>query len=193
MMNASAPGTGRSAPECIGNTTSAKKNADGGTPQRKTKTGMTTTGSAATSLSRGTIARLNQLRLVMKTASATGSGRSALIPTIKRTSAAMIAAGGTPRRTTRTGRTTTGSPATSSSRGSNAAALASTRQKSRATATGTGRSALRPTGNLTTAAMIAAGGTPRRMTRTGVMTGGSPATSLIRGSIADETTRLLAC
>ena len=56
MMNATAPGTGRSAPDSIGNTTIATKNADGGTPMWEAIPGRAT-GSAATSLSRGPFAR----------------------------------------------------------------------------------------------------------------------------------------
>ena len=111
--SATAPGSGKSALNLSIEAISAPMNADGGTPRRKTKTGLTTIGSAAKSSTRGGIARL---RLVIA-ATATGSGRSALNPSIKTTTAPMNADGGTPRRMTKTGLTTIGSAATSSIRG----------------------------------------------------------------------------
>ena len=57
-----------------------------------------------------------------------------------------------------------------------------------ATAPGTGKSALKPTGKKLSAQMTAVGGTPPSMTGTGMTTSGSHARSMIRGSFADETT-----
>ena len=59
-----------------------------------------------------------------------------------------------------------------------------------ATAPGTGKNALEPTGKKQSARMTAVGFTPPSLTGTGMTTTGSAATSMIRGSIADETTAI---
>merc|ERR1719273_2500829 len=103
----------------------------------------------------------------------------------------MTAAGGTPTPSpSMTGATTGGSPATSSPNGGGARMMASGKTKltGHATATGTGRTALASTGNPTTAPMTAAALTHQESTMTGLMTGGSAATSSPHGRRANGTT-----
>ena len=124
--NASATGCGRSALSPTGELTPAPMTAVGGTLQRQTKFWMTTTGSPATSLIRGRSARrysflMTGLKSWMMAATANGSGRSARRCTFNPTSACGYAVGGTLKHhLTITGMTTSGSPAKSLLRGSNA-------------------------------------------------------------------------
>ena len=121
---------------------------------------------------------------------APGSGRSALDSTINMiTASRKPAVGGTPQRQTITGLTTTGSAATLMRTGIGArhGNLGIPRT---ATANGNGRSALNSTGRPITAAnMTLADGCTLIATRRGpAMSGGSAATSFIRGNFADTET-----
>ena len=120
---------------------------------------------------------------------APGSGRSALDSTINMiTAIRKPAVGGTPQRQTITGLTTTGSAATLMRTGIGArhGNLGNPRT---ATANGNGRSALNSTGRPITAAPKTADGCTLIATRSGpAMSGGSAATSFIRGNFADTET-----
>ena len=121
-------------------------------------------------------------------ATAHGTGRTAPEPGGRKTTARVRipAAGGTPSRRTMTGLMTGGSPAKSGSLGTGAMRMMVL--TGAATATGSGRTAPEPGGRTTTALMNAAGGTLSKKTMTGLMTGGSPATSGIPGKSAGGAT-----
>ena len=120
-------------------------------------------------------------------ATAHGTGRNAPDPGGRKTTASLRipVAGGTPSRKTMTGLMTGGSPAKSGTLGTSAMMMVLTGP---ATATGSGRTAPEPGGRTTTALMNAAGGTLSKKTMTGLMTGGSPATSGIPGKSAGGAT-----
>ena len=171
---ATAHGTGRNAPDPGGRKTTASLRIPvaGGTPSRKTMTGLMTGGSPAKSGSLGTSA---MMMVLTGAATVPGPGRNAPEPGGRTTTALMRipAAGGTPSRRTMTGLMTGGSPAMSGFLGTGARSMVIL--TGTATANGPGRNAPDPGGRQTTAPMNAAGGTLSRRMMTGLMTGGSPA------------------
>ena len=118
---ATAHGTGRNAPDPGGRKTTASLRIPvaGGTPSRKTMTGLMTGGSPAKSGSLGTSA---MMMVLTGAATVPGPGRNAPEPGGRTTTALMRipAAGGTPSRRTMTGLMTGGSPARSGTPGKSA-------------------------------------------------------------------------